>query len=541
MSTRPQPPPAGQLGIALGPGRQYLVHRVGGEQDRRGSTRPPGTISEFATPTPASYPVGIAAGANDTLWFAESGASKVGEINLVSHAITEFATPTPSSEPFGISAGPDGNVWFTEKAVSKIGVISPSTGAITELPTPTAAGQPNEISQGPDGSLWFTEPATGKIGELDPTTHAITEVALGASTDPLVIAPGADGNLWFTEGGSANQIGQLNPVTRVVETFVPPSAAGNPTGIAAGADGNLWFTEPAVGRIAVNGAGAPAPSVTPPLVSGPAQPGSQLVCSGETWSNWAGLQPSLNAYAFDGYRWLRNGSVIPGANALAYTPVSGDVGTQLACAVTVTYPLLSTTTSAGSSAVTVYPTLVASLTATSVSGTTASLTLACQGLPGLTCSGPLALSSHVTTESKKPVAVAANTKQKPKPPPKVTTVVKVGSGSYSVASGGRITVKLGLGTTGKGLLNQFYRLPTTLSITGTSSIATPVTFSWGRIHVSPSYTWSFAPDGTVDDELTLSKLPSGSKVTVICHGHGCPFGDHAWSAPKDRTLKLSNT
>jgi hypothetical protein len=265
------------------------------------------------------------------------------------------------------------------------------------------------------------------------------------------------------------------------------------------------------------------------------------VCTGETWANWAGLQPSLSAFAFDGYRWLRNGSLIAGATSLSYTPAAGDVGSQLACTVTVTYPLLQTTTSAASSTVTVYPTLAASLAGTSVSGTTASLTLACQGLPGLTCSGPLQLTSHVTTQSKKPVAVAASeAKKKPKPPPKVTTVEKVGSGSYTVGTGGRVTVKLSLGTTGKSLLNQFYRLPTTLAITGTNSIATPVTFSWGRIHVSPEYTWSFAPSGTVNSELTLKSLPSGSKVTVICHGHGCPFGEHTWSAPKSRTLKLAS-
>ena len=57
-------------------------------------------------------------------------------------AISEFATPTPNSSPLGITTGPDGNLWFTEFAADKIGEINPSTHAITEFAIPTASAFP---------------------------------------------------------------------------------------------------------------------------------------------------------------------------------------------------------------------------------------------------------------------------------------------------------------------------------------------------------------------------------------------------------------
>ena len=45
--------------------------------------------------------------------------------------VTEYAVPTPGSFPFGIAAGRDGNVWFTEDIGNKVGKITKS-GAITE-------------------------------------------------------------------------------------------------------------------------------------------------------------------------------------------------------------------------------------------------------------------------------------------------------------------------------------------------------------------------------------------------------------------------
>jgi hypothetical protein len=61
---------------------------------------------------------------------------------------------------------------------------------------------------------------------------------------------------------------------------------------------------------------------------------------------WAGQQPTLDAFGFDGYQWLLDGSAISGQTSQSYTPVAADVGHHLSCQVTATYALYPTTASA---------------------------------------------------------------------------------------------------------------------------------------------------------------------------------------------------
>jgi hypothetical protein len=179
-----------------------------------------------------------------------------------------------------------------------------------------------------------------------------------ASSSPAGIAAGPDGNLWFTEA-DVSKIGEINPVTHAITEFATPTASSNPNGIAVGPDGNVWFSEFNAGKIGFVGADAPAASIAAPSVTGSGQQGTAQVCQGDRWSNWAWQQPLVSEYGFDGYQWLSDDSqanmytAIPGATAQSYTPVAGDVGHNLECTVTVTYPLLQTTTSATSSPVTV--------------------------------------------------------------------------------------------------------------------------------------------------------------------------------------------
>ncbi|MGZ4243957.1 MAG: hypothetical protein ACXVSE_06675 [Solirubrobacteraceae bacterium] len=146
----------------------------------------------------------------------------------------------------------------------------------------------------------------------------------------------------------------------------------------------------------------------------------------------------------------------------------------------------------------------------------------------------------MTTQGTRILAVAAKTKPKPKPPKKVTKAETVASGSYSIAAGKTATVKLSLNTTGKKLLTARYKLPATLALTGTASAKRTVTFKYGVISISPSYTWTFSKAFSYAVELSLSHLPKGSKVALSCHGHGCPFSKKTFSTPKSGKLALAS-
>ena len=541
-STEFTPPTAGSgpLGVALGPdGNIWFTEFAAG---KIGEINPvTHAISDFAIPTAGSEPVAIVTGSNGNLWFTEGATNKIAEINPTTHAFTEFPVPTATSGPFGIAAGPDGNIWFTEKTASKIGVFNMGTATISDFATPTPAATPNAIATGPDGTLWFTEPAdaASRVGLIDPATHAMTEFPTPvAKDDPVVIAPGPDANMWFSEG--AGKVGVINAVTKAITDFPTPTPSSGPVGIAAGADGNMWFTEVVASRVGSIGTGAPAALLNAPATSAAAQPGNVVPCQNAVWSSWAGLQPSASNFGFDGTRWLRDGSPI--ATGASYTVTSADVGHHLACEQVVTYPLLQTTTLASSASLAVSPSLGASLTSTSTTPTTISLTIACQGLPTQTCSGKATLTSHVTTQGVKLVAVAAKSKPKPKPrpPKKVTKVETVASGSYSVTAGSTATIKLSLNSTGKKLLTARYKVPATLTVTGTASAQKSVTFKYGVISISPSYTWAFSKAFSYAIELSLSRLPKGSKVTLSCHGHGCPFAKKTFSSPKSGKLALAS-
>ncbi len=168
------------------------------------------------------------------------------------------------------------------------------------------------------------------------------------------ITAGPDGNLWFTENGvTVSRIGEINPTTHATGDFAAPTASSEPFGIAAGPDGNLWFTESSVSGIGMIGAGAPAASIAAPVVAGGAQQGVQQECEGDRWANWAGQQPLVDEYGFDGYQWLRDRTAIADATLQSYTPGPADADQTLSCTATVTYPLLQATVSATSAPVSV--------------------------------------------------------------------------------------------------------------------------------------------------------------------------------------------
>jgi streptogramin lyase len=350
--------PGGEgFGIAPGPDGNLWFTDFGSTK-AVGRITPGGEIKEFSTGLNlGSEPIGIAPGPDGDVWFTDAGSTKaVGRITPGGE-IKEFSTGlNAGSFPAVIASGPDGDVWFTDAGSTKaVGRITPG-GEIKEFSAGLNAGsEPIGIAPGPDGNLWFTDRGTSKaVGRISPG-GTITEfsVGLNAGSEPIGIAPGADGNLWFADFGSTKAVGRITPGGTITEFSAGLQASNGsfPVNIAPGPDGNLWFTDPgttkAVGRI---GAGVSEALVSPPVVSGGGQAGTSQLCSA-SWSTWASQQPSASLYGFDGYRWLLDGSQI--ATGQSYTPTAANIGHELSCTETVTYPLLDVTTSATSAPLTV--------------------------------------------------------------------------------------------------------------------------------------------------------------------------------------------
>lgn len=313
-----------------------------------------GSVTTFPLPA-GSNPNAFAVGDDDALWITDRGASPaIRRLTTDGQLATFRVGLNPGATPNGIAPGPDGALWFTDQGVTKaIGRIA-LDGTITERSAGLNAGSnPAAISPAADGNMYFTDQGTTKaIGKIALPAGTITETSLASNSNPQEITPGADGHLWFTDRGATKQLGDLAPDGTITlhPQGVPPTSS--PGGVRTGPDGNLWFVDNGAPQaIARYGVGAPAASVTPPMVEGGGGVGNAQTCASGVWSNWAGAQPSFTRFGFDGFRWLRDGTPLYGQTTATYTPTVADLGHALSCSQTGTYLLFPVTVTASSASV----------------------------------------------------------------------------------------------------------------------------------------------------------------------------------------------
>jgi virginiamycin B lyase len=204
------------------------------------------TITEYHTPTAASFPQGVDVSLTGNVWYAETSAGKIAE-RQPNGSTTEFLVPN-GGQPFIVKVALDG-LWFTYANKPAIGHLNPETGVFQQFAIPSGAS-PFFIQVALDGSKWFTE--TSGVGRLKPD-GSITEWTFAQEhPDDNIEQLSLDlsGNIWFTErnfdgAGAAgtNKVRRLNPGTNLVSTFLVPTAGGNPAGILANLDGTVWVSE----------------------------------------------------------------------------------------------------------------------------------------------------------------------------------------------------------------------------------------------------------------------------------------------------------
>jgi len=373
---------AAPWGIVQGPDGNMWFTESSLANSAIGSITPSGAISIYTTGLTAdSQPEGITLGPDGNLWFTEAAAAKIGTITPTG-VISEHAVAAASG-PTSITTGPDGNLWFTEETGDRIGEMNPSGALLHEFSTGIVAGaEPFGITSGENGSLWFTEYAGGNVSQIT-LSGTVTEYRIfGTGPEPTSITTGPDGDLWFAESGTV-AIGRVSPSAPTTSAINYPifGGVGTPTGLAVGPDGNLWVTD-GVHQIGSLSDDALNALIEPPLVTGSGEVGLAEACVGDRWQNWAGQQPADPSFS-----WSLGGQLISGVTSESYVAPTGDVGDELACTVSVTYPLLAATVIVSSPAVTLVPALVGPAGPTGATGS--------QGVTGATglvgSSGPAGL------------------------------------------------------------------------------------------------------------------------------------------------------
>jgi virginiamycin B lyase len=81
-------------------------------------------VTEYALPT-GSEPYGITPGPEkeNALWFTERVTNKIGKITT-SGTVTEYTLPA-ESKPSDIATGADNNLWFIDSGSNKVGMLIP--------------------------------------------------------------------------------------------------------------------------------------------------------------------------------------------------------------------------------------------------------------------------------------------------------------------------------------------------------------------------------------------------------------------------------
>ena len=163
--------------------------------------------------------------------------------------------------------------------------------------------------------------------------------------------------------------------------------------------------------------------------------------------------------------------------------------------------------------------LTASIAGASTVGPTLSLSIACAGGSG---PGQCAGTIQVTASAASKRAHTAKRHRGGK-------AVAVAGGLYSVVSGTHARVTIGLNRMGRAMLTRSYVLATTLSLRGTTRVTRTVTFRYPRITSKTPFTFGFGSGSSTATQLTVIHVPRGGRVTVICHGGGCPFSTRGFT------------
>jgi len=125
-----------------------------------------GTPSQTLTlPDRLSNVVALAAGPGRTAWFADFGASDIGEVSR-NGRVSFFTVEPPLGGISDIAAGPGGAMWFAEQD-GVVGRVS-FGGRVTELALRSAETDLDGIAAGPGNSVWVTETGSDAVVEITP-------------------------------------------------------------------------------------------------------------------------------------------------------------------------------------------------------------------------------------------------------------------------------------------------------------------------------------------------------------------------------------
>jgi streptogramin lyase len=128
-------------------------------------------------------PYGMAADANNNLYFMDFGDQNVGRIDAATGAVTLYPTPTPKSWPRRTMLDDHGRLWFTEFAANKLGMFDTVNESFKEWGVPTPYTYPYDVFMDKNSELWSGGMASDRVLRFDPGTGQSVEYLLPRPTN----------------------------------------------------------------------------------------------------------------------------------------------------------------------------------------------------------------------------------------------------------------------------------------------------------------------------------------------------------------------
>jgi virginiamycin B lyase len=128
-------------------------------------------------------PYGMAADAQNNLYFMDFGDENVGRIDAKTGEATIYPTPTPKSRPRRTMLDDQGRLWFTEFAANKLAMFDIKGESFKEWNVPTAHTYPYDVFIDKNGELWSGGMASDRVLRFDPRTGNPVEYLLPRSTN----------------------------------------------------------------------------------------------------------------------------------------------------------------------------------------------------------------------------------------------------------------------------------------------------------------------------------------------------------------------
>ena len=175
-----------------------------------------------------------------------------GEESSTDSQIKQFQILTVNSGPNAIISAPNDTFWFVEFSAGKLGEFSALNDSFKEFLIPENRSTPASLALDHLGRIWFSDQSgSGSIWRFDPATLLFKQYrTLTPNSTPLFILIDDRNNVWFTET-TQNRLGVLNYPSYDMSEYPLPSSNSGPVELAFGQNqSTIWITETFTGKIA---------------------------------------------------------------------------------------------------------------------------------------------------------------------------------------------------------------------------------------------------------------------------------------------------